>query len=122
MQTRGMCTCLKSSTVKIRGLDNRWRRTAAACRPLQVNCVKAVTLHTVLLGVGGTCYTEHTLNQFEQLGLGHQRAIKLAHKLHAHSAKYACKPVTTGRAIENNDTSHSQLLEPGASSNPPYPH
>eukprot|EP00983_Pelagomonas_calceolata_P049655 1141618-Pelagomonas_calceolata.AAC.3 len=50
---------------------------------------KAVTLHTILqgevLGVGGTCYTEHTLNKFKQLGLYHQRAIKLARKLHTHS-------------------------------------
>eukprot|EP00983_Pelagomonas_calceolata_P075412 1153000-Pelagomonas_calceolata.AAC.4 len=29
---------------------------------------KAVMLHTIILGTGGTCYTEHTLNQFEQLG------------------------------------------------------
>eukprot|EP00983_Pelagomonas_calceolata_P069852 1150538-Pelagomonas_calceolata.AAC.1 len=36
-------------------------------------------------GVGGTCYTEHTLNQFKQLGLDHQRANKLACKLHARS-------------------------------------
>eukprot|EP00983_Pelagomonas_calceolata_P029317 918381-Pelagomonas_calceolata.AAC.1 len=32
------------------------------------------------VGVGGTsgCYTKHTLDQFQQLGLDHQRAIKLA--------------------------------------------
>eukprot|EP00983_Pelagomonas_calceolata_P068031 1149740-Pelagomonas_calceolata.AAC.1 len=39
---------------------------------------KAVILHTILLGAGGTCYREHTLNQFEQLGLDLQRAMKLA--------------------------------------------
>eukprot|EP00983_Pelagomonas_calceolata_P083941 1156261-Pelagomonas_calceolata.AAC.1 len=48
---------------------------------------KAVTLHTILLGVGGTCYTEHTLNQLKQLGLDHQRAIKLANRLHVHFCK-----------------------------------
>eukprot|EP00983_Pelagomonas_calceolata_P072124 1151569-Pelagomonas_calceolata.AAC.3 len=85
---------------------------------------KAVTLHTILLGVSGTCYTKHTLYQFEQLGLDHQRAIKLASKLHAHSVQYAHKLVTTRRAIENGNSSHSQVLEPGAStgSNPPDPH
>eukprot|EP00983_Pelagomonas_calceolata_P079994 1154948-Pelagomonas_calceolata.AAC.1 len=36
---------------------------------------KAITLHTTLLGVGGTSYTEHTLDQFKQMGLDHQRAI-----------------------------------------------
>eukprot|EP00983_Pelagomonas_calceolata_P034749 1088624-Pelagomonas_calceolata.AAC.2 len=81
---------------------------------------KAVTLHIILLDVGGTCYTEHTLNQFQQLGPDHQGAIKLAHKLHAHLVQYAHKLVTTRRAIEKN-TSHSQVLEPGASSNPPDP-
>eukprot|EP00983_Pelagomonas_calceolata_P012464 399568-Pelagomonas_calceolata.AAC.2 len=70
---------------------------------------KAVTLHTILLGVGRTCYTEHPLNQFKQLGLDHQRAIELARKLHAHSVMYA-KLVTTRRANENNNTSHSLLI------------
>eukprot|EP00983_Pelagomonas_calceolata_P084804 1156435-Pelagomonas_calceolata.AAC.1 len=46
---------------------------------------KVVTLHTIFLGVSGTCYTEHALNQFKQLGLDDQRANKLARKLHAHS-------------------------------------
>eukprot|EP00983_Pelagomonas_calceolata_P060143 1146249-Pelagomonas_calceolata.AAC.2 len=66
-------------------------------------------------------YREHTLNQFKQLGLDQQRALKLARSLHAHSVKYARKLVITRRAIENK-TSQSQVLEPGASSNPPDPH
>jgi len=78
---------------------------------------KAVTLHPILLGVGGTCYIEHTLNQFKNLGLSHQRAMKLARELHAHSAIYAHKLVTSRRAIENNVTSHSQVLGPCASRN-----
>eukprot|EP00983_Pelagomonas_calceolata_P083954 1156265-Pelagomonas_calceolata.AAC.1 len=64
---------------------------------------------------GGTCYTEHALNQFKQLGLDHQRAIQLACKLYAHSVMYANKHVTTRRVIKNKNTSHSQALEPGAS-------
>eukprot|EP00983_Pelagomonas_calceolata_P028729 900001-Pelagomonas_calceolata.AAC.1 len=37
---------------------------------------------------------------------------------------YANKLATTRRAIENNHTSHSQILEPGDSNftNPPDPH
>eukprot|EP00983_Pelagomonas_calceolata_P023961 754464-Pelagomonas_calceolata.AAC.1 len=78
---------------------------------------KAVTLHIILLGVGGTCYTAHTLEQIQQLGLDHQCAVKHTCKLHAHSVMYANKLDTT-RLAENNDTSHSQVLERGASSNP----
>eukprot|EP00983_Pelagomonas_calceolata_P129742 1161631-Pelagomonas_calceolata.AAC.1 len=71
---------------------------------------EAVSLHTILLGVGGTCYNEHTLDQFKQLEqLDHQRANTLARKLHAYSVMYANKLVTTRRAIENNNTSHSQM-------------
>eukprot|EP00983_Pelagomonas_calceolata_P010068 327199-Pelagomonas_calceolata.AAC.1 len=35
---------------------------------------------------------------------------------------YANKLVTTRRAIENSNSSHSQVMEPVASNNPPYPH
>eukprot|EP00983_Pelagomonas_calceolata_P050423 1141964-Pelagomonas_calceolata.AAC.1 len=83
---------------------------------------KAVTQHSILLGVSGTCYTEHTLNQFKQLGLDHQRANKLARKLHADSVMYTNKLFTTRRAIENKNTFCSQTMEPDASNNPPDPH
>eukprot|EP00983_Pelagomonas_calceolata_P131645 1161798-Pelagomonas_calceolata.AAC.1 len=56
------------------------------------------------------------------MGLDHQSAIKLARKLHAHSLKYANKLVATRHAIENNNASHSQVMELGASSNPPDPY
>eukprot|EP00983_Pelagomonas_calceolata_P076885 1153610-Pelagomonas_calceolata.AAC.3 len=85
-------------------------------------CSSSVTLHTILLGVGGTCYREHTMNQFKQLGLDQQRALKLACNLHAHSVQYAHEVVSTRRAIKNSKTSHNQVLEPGASNNPPDPH
>eukprot|EP00983_Pelagomonas_calceolata_P053282 1143240-Pelagomonas_calceolata.AAC.1 len=63
------------------------------------------------------------LKQLKQLGLDKQCAIRLAHELHAHSVMYAIKLVTTGRAIKKQiPTFHSQVLEPGASSNPPNPH
>eukprot|EP00983_Pelagomonas_calceolata_P003519 114473-Pelagomonas_calceolata.AAC.1 len=72
---------------------------------------KTVTLHTILLGVCGTCYIKHTLIQFQKLGLDHHHAIKLALKLHTHSVMYANKLIITRLAIENNHTSHSQILE-----------
>ena len=84
--------------------------------------VQVVTIHPVLLGVGGSIYTEHTLKQFKQLGLDHQHSTKHAKQLHAHSVRYAHKLVSTRRAIENKNTSYNQVLQPGASSNPPDPH
>jgi len=39
-----------------------------------------VSLHSILLGVGGTVYTSHTLNHFTQIGLHPQRATILANK------------------------------------------
>eukprot|EP00983_Pelagomonas_calceolata_P122983 1160960-Pelagomonas_calceolata.AAC.1 len=49
-------------------------------------------------------------------------ASKLSDKLHAHSVKYAHKFVTIRRAIVNNSTPHSYVLELGASNNPPNTH
>eukprot|EP00983_Pelagomonas_calceolata_P072795 1151882-Pelagomonas_calceolata.AAC.2 len=61
---------------------------------------KVATLHTILLGVGGTCYTKHNFKHIkQQLGLDQQRALKLARNVHAHSVEYAHKLVTTRRAI-----------------------
>eukprot|EP00983_Pelagomonas_calceolata_P034865 1092116-Pelagomonas_calceolata.AAC.1 len=68
------------------------------------------------------CYIEDILHQLKQVGLDHQSAIKLARKPHAHPVMYTSKLVTTRRAIENNHTSHSQILGPDASGNPPDPH
>eukprot|EP00983_Pelagomonas_calceolata_P009324 301445-Pelagomonas_calceolata.AAC.1 len=100
-------------------LEAAQRHHADLCKTISG---KSVTLHTILLGVGGTCYTEHALKQFQKLGLDHQRAIQLACKLHARSVMYANKLVTTRRAIKNNHASHSQVLEPNAPSNLPDHH
>eukprot|EP00983_Pelagomonas_calceolata_P111893 1159830-Pelagomonas_calceolata.AAC.3 len=100
-------------------LEAARRQDADLCELINA---KVVTLHTLLLGVCGRCYTEHTLNQFKQLGLDHQRAFQLARKLHAHAVMYANKLVTTRHAIENNEIFHSRVLESGASTYPPDPH
>jgi hypothetical protein len=52
---------------------------------------KQITLHTILLGVGGSIYTSNTLHHLKELGLDSQRAHKTALKLHAHSVHYAHK-------------------------------
>ena len=53
----------------------------------------SVTLHIILLGVGGTIYNTHTLEPFKELGLDSQRVEKLASKLHVHSVIFAAKLV-----------------------------
>eukprot|EP00983_Pelagomonas_calceolata_P107208 1159319-Pelagomonas_calceolata.AAC.9 len=89
------------------------RQHADLCKLISA---KAVTLHTILLGVGGTCYTEHhdmiaqtSFNKWDWT-----TNTKLAHKLHAHSDKYVSKLVTN-IGVLFNVTLHSQVLEPGAS-------
>ena len=47
---------------------------------------KSVLLHTILLGVGGSIYSTHTLKHFTDLGLNPQRSRKLAYSLHEHCA------------------------------------
>jgi len=45
---------------------------------------KKVTLHTILLGVGGLSYNSNTLHHLKELGLVSQRIHKIALRLHAH--------------------------------------
>eukprot|EP00983_Pelagomonas_calceolata_P130515 1161690-Pelagomonas_calceolata.AAC.9 len=85
-------------------LDAAMQQHADLCKYISAT---AATFHPILLGVGGTCYIEHTLNHFKKLGLDHQSAIKLAKTLHAHSIQYAHKLVDT---IQNKSTSNSQVL------------
>ena len=56
---------------------------------------------TILLGVGGTIYNNHTLEPFKELGLDSQRVKKLASKLHVHSVNYAAKLVHSRRALSS---------------------
>ena len=48
----------------------------------------SITLHTILLGVGGTIYNNHTLEPFKELGLDFQRVKDLASKLHVQAVSY----------------------------------
>eukprot|EP00983_Pelagomonas_calceolata_P034536 1082440-Pelagomonas_calceolata.AAC.1 len=75
-------------------LEAAQRQHADLCKSISA---KVVTLHAILLGVGGTCYR-------------------------AYHESYAHKLVTARRAIENSNTPHNQVLELGASNNPPDPH
>eukprot|EP00983_Pelagomonas_calceolata_P046683 1140294-Pelagomonas_calceolata.AAC.2 len=106
MQTSGTCT---SNTRPGQQEETAQRQQADLCKNVSG---KAVTLCTILLGVGGTCYnaiifSEYTKAQLIKLGLDHQRASELAQGLHAHSVKFAHK-LMTRRAIENKNNPHSQ--------------
>jgi hypothetical protein len=59
----------------------------------------SVTLHIILLGVGGTIYNSHTLKPFKKLCLDSQRVKELASKLHVYSANNSAKLVHTRRAL-----------------------
>ena len=65
----------------------------------------SVTLHIILLGVGGTIYNTHTLKPFKELNLDSQRVKKLASKLHVHSVNFAAKLVHTRRACRSKSLS-----------------
>jgi hypothetical protein len=59
----------------------------------------SVTLHHIILGVGGTIYYNHTLEPLMGLGLHFQRVKKLASKLHVHSVNCAAKLVHTRHTL-----------------------
>jgi hypothetical protein len=57
------------------------------CTILQGTSV--LTLHTILLGVGGTIYNNHSLEPLKELGLDSQRVKRLAPKLHVRCVNHA---------------------------------
>jgi hypothetical protein len=83
----------------------------------------SVTLHVILLGMGGTIYNTHTLKPFKKLGLDYQRVKKLASKLHVHSVNFAAKFVHTRRALSGTviNYSHQEPVS-GQACNPLNPH
>jgi len=62
MSARGKYTSKRSSTIKIHGLDTNRRPLENNMKILQVLEGRKIILHTILLGVGGSTYTPHTLN------------------------------------------------------------
>ncbi len=63
-------------------LEASKKQNEVLCKRLKA---KKVIPHTIILGVGGSIYTSHTMNHLEELGLDVQKAHKTALKLHAHS-------------------------------------
>jgi len=79
------------------------RNSTKASAPSFKEHPSSVTLHTNLLGVGGTIYNNHTLGPLKDSELGHdsQRAKRLASKLHVQSVFYAARLVHTIRALSS---------------------
>ena len=63
---------------------------------------KAVTIHPILLGVGGTVYQHHTLAQLEALGISRTAANKTMHKLNRLAANHAAALVGARRRHEHD--------------------
>jgi len=61
----------------------------------------SITLHTILLEVGGTIYNNRTLELFKELDFDSQRVEKIASKLHVHSVNYAATLAHTRRALSS---------------------
>jgi len=90
--------------------------------PLLILRGASVILHTILLGVDGTLYNNHTLKPFKELGLVPRRVKKLASKLHVRSFNYAAKLVHTRRALSSIFIKIHQETVSGRACNPPDPH
>jgi len=81
----------------------------------------SVTLHIIILGVGGTIDNTHTLKAFKKLGLDSQRVKKLASKLHVHSVDFAAKLVHTRRALSSTFINSHQEPVSGQACKPLIP-
>ena len=114
-------TSSRSSFVGIPDLRTSWtpQRNKDLCNILQG---ASVTLHIILLGVGGTIYNTHTLKPFKELGLDSQRVKKLASKLHVNSVNFAAKLVHTRCALSSTVINSHQEPVSGQACNPPDPH
>jgi len=108
-------------------LETPRKQHEVLCRRLQAQKLNSIEgqksfLHTILLGVGGSIFSSHTLNHLKELGLDTHKAHKTALKLHAHSVFYAHKLMTTRHTLEKSSCSQGLGLEQGAAFHPPGPH
>eukprot|EP00983_Pelagomonas_calceolata_P085593 1156595-Pelagomonas_calceolata.AAC.3 len=73
-----------------------------------------ITLHTILLDVGGTIYIAHTLDQLKKLGIDPQRPTKLARKLHATLSELVVGPsLEPPEALPLETAQFSSVFESG---------
>jgi len=111
---------------EIKYCENTRRHLSAAQEQHKGLCTilqgASVTLHTILLGVGGTIYNNDTLEPIKELGLESQRVKKLASKLHVHSVNFAAKLFHTRSALSSTVINCHQEPVSGKACNPPDPH
>ena len=111
-------SCIREDTRPQNQLNAAKEQHKDLCNILQG---ASVTLHIILLGVGGTIYNTHTLKPFKELGIDSQRVKKLASKLHVHSVNFAAKLVHTRRALSSTVINCHQEPVSGQACNPPDP-
>jgi hypothetical protein len=113
-QNKRACTLFSQQQDKRKGTErpsDEWK-AISHCNLLSI----------ILLGVGGTIYTTHSLKPFKELGLDSQRVKKLASKLHVYSVNFAAKLVHTRRALSSTAINSHQELVSGQARNPLDPH
>ena len=67
-----------------------------------------VTLHVILLGVGGTSYNQYTITPLLNLGIPMHRVHQLATKLHCHAIKRSLNKIKkTSHKIHFNNNNNS---------------
>lgn len=79
------------------------------------------SIHTILLGLGGTIYNIHTIDFLKDLVLISLTVKKLASKLYTHYFYYAAKFVRTKRKLSSTIISSYQEPVSGQVCNPPVP-
>jgi len=96
------------------------RRTGTAQWLLLHPSRSSVTLHTILLGVDGTIYNNHTLEPFKELDLDPQKAKRFAFK--RHSVIDAAKLFHTKRELSSTIIIRASETISGQACNPADPH
>ena len=97
-----------------------------------------MTLHTILIGVGGTIYNNYTIAPLINLGLTKQKAESLASQLRDHAIQRLSTIINTrhalcfqgvsgrgglaGRAAAAEDGRRRVRAHRGMAANPPDPH
>jgi hypothetical protein len=75
-----------------------------------------VTLHVILIGVGGTIYNQYTITPLLNLGVPTHKVHQLATKLHCHAIKSLNKITKTRHKIHLNNNSDNGGSDVGVTS------